>query len=98
MSDYRYIVCEVFDAPHENSRHKIRAKPLPGQWAGPQYRIECPLSIRNPHNVGEFYKFVAKFKSTGAAAQLYTSYHWRPHLISPEEAAAFIRAKDWEIP
>lgn len=95
--DYRYIVCEIFEAPSENSRHKIRARPLAGQWAGPEYRIECPLNIRNPENVGEYYRFVAKFKDTYAAAQLYTSYHWPPVKISPLEAFAFLSAKNWEI-
>jgi hypothetical protein len=50
--DYQYILCEIFEAPLENSRHKIRAKPLAGQWAGSEYRIECPLSIRNDEQRG----------------------------------------------
>jgi hypothetical protein len=88
---YRYIVCEVFDAPYENSRHRIRARPLPGQWAGPEYRIECPLSIRNRENIGELYKFWAKFKAP-KGIQLFTSYHWQPERVSPKEAQAFISA------
>src|SRR5258706_12004497 len=94
-SEYRYIVVEVIDAPHENSRHKIRARPLPGQWASPEYRIECPLDIRKAHNVGLLYKFWAKFKDTYAAPQLYTSYHWNPEPITPGEAKIFIAAKQW---
>lgn len=89
-NDYRYIIAEVIDAPHENSRHKIRARPVPGQWASADCRIECPLDIRKPENIGQLYKFWAKFKNTYAATQLYTSYHWRPELVTAEEAAAFI--------
>lgn len=95
--DYRYIVCEIFEAPNENSRHKIRARPLAGQWAGPMYRIECPLGIRTPDNVGECYRFVAKFKDTLAAPQLYTSYRWPPVKVTPLEAFRFLAAQNWEI-
>jgi hypothetical protein len=93
--EYRYIVAEVIAAPHENSRHKIRARPLPGQWASPEYRIECPLDIRKPKNVGHLYRFWAKFKDTSAAPQLYTSYKWKPERISVDEAEAFIEAGQW---
>jgi hypothetical protein len=91
---YRYIVCVIFDAPNENSRHKIRAKPLPGQWAGPEYRIECPLNIREPENIGELYKFWAKFKEPDAK-QLYTSHWWVPEKLTQEQAQKFIAEKSW---
>jgi len=93
--EYRYIVVEVIAAPYESSRHKIRARPLPGQWASPAYRIECPLDIRKPENVGQFYRLWAKFKDTGTAPQLYTSYKWAPERVSADEAKAFIEAKNW---
>lgn len=93
--EYRYIIVEVFSAPYENSRHKIRARPIPGQWAGPEIRIECPTSIRHAQNIGELYRMLAKFKDTLAADQLYTSYHWAPKLVSRAEAEAFIAAKNW---
>jgi hypothetical protein len=95
--NYRYIVCEILEAPTENSRHKIRAKPLAGQCAGPEYRIECPLGIRNHENVGEYYRFIARFKDTYAAPQLYTSYHLAgaPTVLSHyvREAAEALRNK-----
>jgi hypothetical protein len=90
---YRYIIAEVINASHENSRHKIRARPLPGQWASPACRIECPLHIRRADNVGQLYKFWAKFKNTDTAIQLYTSYYWSPEPVNPEEAEAFIAAQ-----
>lgn len=93
--EYRYIIVEVFAAPNENSRHKIRARPIPGQWAGPEIRIECPTSIRYPENVGELYRMLAKFKDTSTADQLYTSYHWAPKRVTRAEAEALIAAKDW---
>lgn len=91
-SEYRYIIAEVIHAPHENSRHKVRVRPLPGQWAGLEYRIECPLDIRH---VGKLYKLWAKFKDTSTAPQLYSSYHWKPERVTLEEAEAFIEAKCW---
>ena len=93
-AEYRYIVAEIIDAPYENSRHKIRARPLPGQWAGPEYRIECPLSIRKAQNIGQLYKFWAKFKAP-AGNQLFTSYHWTPEQVSSDQAKKFIEAKQW---
>ena len=90
--EYRQIIAEIIYAPHENSRHKIRARPLAGQWAGPQYRIECSLDIRHKRNVGELYKFWAKFKDTYTATQLFTSHHWSPERVTIEQAEAFIAA------
>ena len=92
---YQYIVAEIIDSPDENSRHKIRAKPLPGQWAGPELRIECPTRIRYKSNIGQLYKFRAKFKATTTATQLYTYYGWPPILMTHEQAQAFIAAKKW---
>jgi hypothetical protein len=94
--EYLYIVAEIFDAPHEKSRHKIRARPLPGQWASPEYRIECSLDIRQLHNIGQFYKFKAKFKNTNTAPQLYASHYLQPELITSEAASAFIAAAQWQ--
>lgn len=93
--EYRFIVAEIISAPCENSRHKIRAQPLPDQWASPDYRIECPLEIRKKENIGQLYKFWAKFKSTSNSTHLYTSYKWSPEKVSPEQATAFIKAKEW---
>lgn len=93
-AEYRHIICEVFHAPYENSRHNIRARPLPGQWAGPEYRLECPLNFRNRENIGELYKFWAKFKAP-TGIQLFTSYHWTPERVSLLEAQAFIAARQW---
>jgi hypothetical protein len=92
---YRYIVAEIINAPGENSRHKIRARPLPGQWAGPEYRIECPTNIRKSENIGQFYRFYAKFKDTSTAAQLYTYHGWAPKRMTFDEAQAFIDARIW---
>lgn len=94
-AEYRCIIVEVISAPHENSRHKIRARPLPGQWASTDLRMECPTSIRKPHNIGQLYKVCAKIKETEMAPQLYTSYHWKPELVTPEEAARFVEARNW---
>lgn len=97
MSDnnpYRYIVAELFSASREKSRHKIRARPLSGQWASSDYRIECPLGIRKVENVGQLFKFKAKFKEP-AGIQLFTSYHWKPEPVTQNQANAFIAAKQW---
>ena len=95
VGTYRYIVVEVISAPSENSRHKVRARPLPGQWAGPELRLECPTSMRGPENVGRLFKVWAKIKDTETAQQLYTSYKWTPSPISQKDARKFIKAKDW---
>ena len=92
---YRYVIVEVISAPYENSRRKIRARPLPGQWASTALRMECPTSIRKPHNIGQLYKVRAKLKDTTTAPQLFTSYHWTPDLVTAEEAAQFIKIKNW---
>ena len=94
-SEYRYIIAEVIYAPHEKSERSIRARPLPKQWAGPEYRIECPTEIRKMKNVGELYKFYAKFKDTFRAPHLYTSYHWLPTRVTPAQARTFIAKKGW---
>jgi len=92
---YRHIVAEIISSPYENSRHKVRARPLPGQWAGPEFRIECPTDIRHNENIGQIYKFWAKFKDTTTATQLYTYYGWSPKKMTPEQARAFIEAGNW---
>jgi len=92
---YRNIIVEVISAAHENSRHKIRARPLQGQWASIDLRMECPTSIRKPHNIGQLYKVSAKLKETKTAPQLYTPYHWKPELVTREEAAKFIGSRNW---
>ena len=53
------------------------------------------MPARNTHNVGELYKFCAKFKDTLMAPQLYTPYHWKPKRVTLEEAEEFIEAKHW---
>ena len=96
-TEYRYIIAEVIDAPDETNRHpRIRAKPLPGQWASPDCRIDCPAELRDASNVGQLYKFLAKFKYTDRASQLYTSYRWEPERVSREAAEAFIAASQWQ--
>ena len=95
MASYRYVIVEVIAAPHESSRHKVRARPLFGQGFSADIRIECLTSIRKVENVGQLFKVWAKEKDTAHKAQLYTSYHWVPKLASPEEAAAFIKSKAW---
>lgn len=94
-SEYRYVIIEVIHAPHEASRHKIRAKPLAGQGYDENIRMECPTSIRDEENVGSLYKVWTKLKDTSNKPQLFTSYHWEPELITTKAAKAFIKAKKW---
>lgn len=74
---YREIVVEVIYAPHENSRHHVRVRPLPGQRAREDLRAECPLAIRGMENIGRIFRIRAKFKNVSTAPQLYTYYGWK---------------------
>ncbi|WP_171165075.1 hypothetical protein [Usitatibacter palustris] len=93
--EYRYIIVELFDGAHEGSRNRIRARPLPDQWASPGIRVECPSSFRIQQNIGRLYKLWAKFKSTDTAPQLYTNRDWIPIPVTAEEARRFIEAGEW---
>lgn len=95
VTEYRYIVIELFDGTSECSRNDIRARPLPNQWAFPNIRVECPSSFRTKQNVGKLYKIRAKFKNTNQAQHLYSYRYWTPTLVSKEEAELFIKAQQW---
>ena len=95
LSEYRYIINELFDGTRENSRHNIRARPLPNQWANPSVRVEFTSRLRTKQNIGQLYKINAKFKNTNLAPQLYTHSNWKPVRVSMEEAQNFIAGKDW---
>ncbi len=97
ITEYRYIIVELFDGTRENSRHKIRARPLPNQWASPAVRVEFPSGFRIRQNIEQLYKIRAKFKNTKLAPQLFTYRDWEPILINVEEARLFIEAKQWWI-
>lgn len=95
VSEYRYIIIELFDGTSEGSRNDIRARPLPNQWAPPTIRVECPSGFRTKHNIGKLYKIHAKFKDTNQTQQLYSYRGWTPTHVDKEEAERFIKAEQW---
>ncbi|MEJ8675689.1 hypothetical protein [Chromobacterium amazonense] len=96
MSDYyRDVVIETFHYIGGNSKHSIRARPLPGQGFSTSMRVECSSSMRKMHAVGTLFKVRAKIKDTTQEPHLYTSWQWPYEVVSPEEADEFIAKKVW---
>jgi Na+-transporting NADH:ubiquinone oxidoreductase subunit NqrF len=93
--EYRYVIIETFYAWGEPSRHRIRARPLPGQGLPTTMRVECSARIREAYRVGTKFKILARIKYTDQNPHLYSSYKWSVNVISEEQAAAFIKARVW---
>jgi len=93
---YRYVVVEIFLAQGEASRHKFRARPLPGQGFDVDTRVECSARFRRKEHVGKLFKIWAKVKDTEQKTQLYSHHSWGGEPISKARAKAFIAAKNWQ--
>lgn len=96
MADYyRDVIIETFRHTGGNSKHSIRARPLPGQGLSISMRVECSSSMRERHPVGTLVKVRAKIKDTDQEPHLYTSWQWAYEILSTQEAADFIAKKAW---
>jgi hypothetical protein len=91
MGDYyKDVIIETFHHTGGNSKHTIRARPLPGQGLSCSLRVECSSSMRDRHPVGTLFKVRAKIKDTAQDHHLYTSWQWAYEIVSAQEAADFI--------
>ena len=91
---YRYVVVETYRAYGE-TRHLIRARPLPRQGLPITMKVECSVPMREKHPIGTKFKIRAKIKNTTEAPQLYTSWQWKYIVLTDSEAESFINAKLW---
>lgn len=96
MSDYyRDVIIETYCHTGGNSKHSIRARPLPSQGLSTSMRVECSSSMREGHPTGTLFKVRAKIKDTVQEPHLYTSWQWPYQIVSAKEAADFIAKKAW---
>lgn len=90
---YRDVIIETFRHTGGNSKHSIRARPLPGQGLLTSMRVECSSSMREGNPLGTLFKVRAKIKDTVQEPHLYTSWQWAYEIVSAEDAADFIAKK-----
>lgn len=96
MGDYyRDVIIETFRHTGGNSKHSIRARPLPGQGLSTSMRVECSSSMREGHPPGTLIKVRAKIKDTVQEPHLYTSWQWAYEIVNAQDAADFIEKKAW---
>lgn len=97
MSDYyRDVIIETFRHSGGNTKHSIRARPLPGQGLDTSMRVECSSSMRESHAIGTLFKVRAKIKNTTQEPHLYTSWQWKYEVVTFVEANIFISQKLWK--
>lgn len=95
---YRYVLIQTYVAQAEQSKHHLRARPLPGQGLSTSMRVECSAKMREAYPPGTIFKVTAKVKDTDREPHIYTSWQWQYAVISVEEAAEFIRRNQWDAP
>jgi hypothetical protein len=98
QDSYRYVLIQTYGATAEQSKHQLRARPLAGQGLDTTMRVECSAKMREEHPEGTIFKVVAKIKDTDREPHVYTSWQWKFEVLSAEQAATFIRRKQWDAP
>ena len=95
---YRYVLIQSYLAQGEQSKHRMRARPLAGQGLDTSMRVECSAKMIEAHPEGTIFKVVAKIKDTEREPHVYTSWQWRYETLTPDQALAFIRQNRWVAP
>ena len=98
QDSYRYVLIQTYVAQGEQSKHQLRARPLPGQGLSTSMRIECSAKMREAHPPGTIFKVTAKIKDTDREPHVYTSWQWQYEVVSPAQAAEFTRRNQWDAP
>jgi hypothetical protein len=95
---YRYVLIQSYRAHGEQSKHTLRARPLPGQGLATSMRVECSAKMREDHPEGTIFKVVAKIKDTDREPHVYTSWQWQYETLTVDQAKSFIQRNQWDAP
>jgi hypothetical protein len=98
QDSYRYVLIQTYVAHGEQSKHQLRARPLPGQGLSNSMRVECSAKMREAYPPGTIFKVTAKIKDTDREPHVYTSWQWQYEVVSPAQAAEFTRRNQWDAP
>ena len=81
----REVVVETFRAYGENSRNKIRVRPIASEGFDPEIRVQCALKMRADHPVGTIFRLSLTVRDAGGGDTLFAPENAPYTVVEQEE-------------